>query len=62
MACSNNPQNVNEHVWYYEYPGRLDFIIEAKELQESGGGSPITIRIPWRKLLASLKRRPKVKR
>ena len=45
------PQWINAHAWYYENARNIDVYISNKD---SGA---VHARIPWRKLLASLKRR-----
>ena len=47
---SRMPQEVNENLWYYEYPRGIEIIVEHQ-------GKPAEIvGIPWKPLLASTKR------
>ena len=52
---SLSPQNLNPYSWYYEYPSRIDLIHEVRDA-DGRYLKTVTIRIPWRKLKASLKR------
>lgn len=49
--CSNGPQQISEEAWYYEYPSHIEVLFASV-------GKPVAaiIRIPRRKLEASLKR------
>jgi len=54
---SLNPQNVINGIWYYEEQSGIDIICELPERP----GHPLYIRIPWRKLVASINRYKSVK-
>ena len=57
MGLSNNPQQIDKSSWYYENYSNIEIIHEVRTLS----GALIqtdNIKIPWRKLLSSLKRRP----
>lgn len=51
---SLNPQNINAHTWYYEYDTFIEVIYEVFETDRYI--KTVHIKIPWRKLRASLKR------
>jgi len=51
-ALSMSPQNIQDDTWYYEESYGLDIIHELPERP----GKPLHIKIPWRKLEASVRR------
>lgn len=55
MAASRDPQKLGERDWYYEMPGHLLLVHEIK-FSHGGHFRTDQIKIPWRKIAASLKR------
>lgn len=55
MAGSLNPQNIGKNDWYYEMKSHMLFV---HEVRDADGVLIQTdqIKIPWRKIEASLKR------
>ena len=47
---SRMPQEVNENLWYYEYPRGIEIVVEHQKKPAEIVG------IPWKPLLASTKR------
>lgn len=54
-AVTSEPQTVTKHLWYYEEPRGL---LMVYEIRDATGGyiRSDQILIPWRKVLASVKR------
>jgi hypothetical protein len=51
---SNEAQNLSETAWYYEEETSIDLIVECKDADKFHRA--IHVKIPYRKLLATLKR------
>lgn len=61
MAGSLEPQKIGKHDWYYELTAHMLLVHEVK----AADGSHIrtdTIKVPWRKIEASLARRKSKKK
>lgn len=54
-GCSIKPQEINEFNWYYEYPGRIEVLHEVRDDKGNHIRTDV-IKIPKRKLVASLER------
>lgn len=52
---SHDPQDLSDNAWYYEGRTRIDLIYRI-QLADGSYLRTDTIRIPWRRLEASLKR------
>lgn len=55
MARSLKPQQVTEHDWYYEEKSHLLFVHRARD-KNGDWIQTDQVKIPWRKIEASLKR------
>ncbi len=61
MAVSRMPQDITKTDWYYEYPSHLLLVHEVKNADGSHLKTD-SIKIPWRMIEVSRKRRLKPKR
>ena len=61
MAASRMPQDISRTAWYYEYRTHLLLVHEVKNADGSHLKTD-SIKIPWRMIEISLKRRAKPKR
>jgi hypothetical protein len=56
---SRSPQQVNEHVWYYEDGRKLTFVVESAHLERNTGADTVQFHVPLSMLERSLERSPK---
>jgi hypothetical protein len=49
-------QKVSEVAWYYEYANRIEVVVEVRGTDGQCVAETQIVRIPWSKLLSSLKR------
>ena len=61
MAASRMPQDISRTDWYYEYPTYLLLVHEVKHADGSHFRTD-SIKIPWRMIETSRKRRPPQKK
>lgn len=56
---SLSPQDINDDLWYYEERGGIDLHVwvEMPKAMSRGERHHVNVRIPWRKLVASVKRK-----
>ena len=65
MKQSREPQEISEHVWYYENGRKLTFVVESAHLERSTTGTLATcagtvqFNVPLRMLEKSLARSPR---
>lgn len=53
--CSNVPQRIDAHNWYYEYPGSILIVHEVRDISDNFVQTD-QFKIPKRRLLESLER------
>jgi hypothetical protein len=59
MAQSLEPQQVSEHVWYYEEGRKLTFVVESGYLERNTVADTVVFQVPLSMLEKSLARSPK---
>jgi hypothetical protein len=61
MAASRDPQQIDEHNWYYEYP---TYLLLVHEVRKTDGTHIRTdsVKIHWRKIEISMKRARRTKK
>jgi hypothetical protein len=55
MAASREPQDIDKHNWYYEYPSHLLLVHEVRE-PDGAYVRTDSVKIPWRQIEVSMKR------
>jgi hypothetical protein len=54
--CSNDSQNINKGMWYYEQPGSIELVISRQWFEDNTSHQGVIVRVSRRKLENSLKR------